>query len=124
MWYLGLGATLHRHGTLRESGRCRPCEGDFGFLRGGEQVQDGVGRTAHRDVERHRVLEGFEGGDAERGRTTRRPLAVVPAMAQFDDEVRRRAGTGPCGRRAWPARCRCPAATGPALRSGSSSSWR
>jgi hypothetical protein len=32
----------------------------------------------------------------------------------------RRAGTAPCGRRV----ARCPAATGPALRSGSSSSWR
>jgi hypothetical protein len=36
----------------------------------------------------------------------------------------RRAGTVPCGRRGWRGWCRCPAAPGPAPRSGSSSSSR
>jgi hypothetical protein len=35
-------------------------EVDAGFLRNGQQVQDGVGGAAHGDVQRHRVLEGLE----------------------------------------------------------------
>src|SRR5690606_14383801 len=41
-------------------------EVDARLLRGGEQVQDRVGRAAHRDVEGHRVLERLAGGDAQR----------------------------------------------------------
>ncbi len=37
-----------------------------GFLRRGQQVQHGVGRTAHRHVQRHRVLERALGGDVAR----------------------------------------------------------
>src|SRR5690606_3601499 len=38
--------------------------GDLRLLGGGQQVQDRVGGAAHRDVERHGVLEGRGGGDA------------------------------------------------------------
>ena len=31
---------------------------DLAFMRGGQNVQHGVGRAAHRDIERHGVLEG------------------------------------------------------------------
>ncbi|MCY1172314.1 hypothetical protein D9M73_124470 [compost metagenome] len=56
---------------------------DLGFLGGGQQVQDGVGRTAHGDVEHHGVLERLEVGDVARqdGLVV---LAVV-ALAQLDD---------------------------------------
>ena len=62
-------------------------EVDPGFLRDGEQVQDGVGRAAHRDVERDRVLERLE---ADRARQHR--LVVL---------LRSSAGTArpPAGRR-------------------------
>ena len=44
--------------------------GDPAFVRGGQQVQHGVGGAAHGDVERHRVLERLEGRDAARQRRT------------------------------------------------------
>ena len=48
----------HRHGTRREiASMSAQAEVDLGLLGGGEQVQHRVGGAAHRDVERHRVLE-------------------------------------------------------------------
>ena len=58
-------------------------EVDLGLLRGGEQVQDRVGRAAHRDVERHRVLEGRAGRD--RARQHRLVVLVVVALCELDD---------------------------------------
>ena len=62
MWYLWvLGATLHSCGTTRDRrSMSRHGEVDLGFLRDRQQVQDGVGRAAHGDVQRHGVLEGLE----------------------------------------------------------------
>ena len=41
-------------------------EVDATLLRGGENMQNGVGRAAHRDVEGHSVFKGFLGGDVAR----------------------------------------------------------
>ena len=41
-------------------------EVDFGFLRGGQQVQNGVGGTAHGDIQRHGVFERRFTGDVAR----------------------------------------------------------
>ena len=60
-------------------------EVDLALVRRGEQMQDGVGRSAHRDVERHRVLERLEGGDPARQRAF--VALLVPAPRQIDDEV-------------------------------------
>ena len=62
---------------------------DAGLARGGEQVQHGVGRAAHGDVERHGVLEGVEGGDASAAGRGRRPARTSAGR------VRRSAGR-PC----------------------------
>ncbi|CAM5626098.1 serine/threonine protein kinase [Streptomyces badius] len=40
--------------------------GQLGLLGGGQQVQDRVGRAAHGDVQRHRVVEGGAGADGAR----------------------------------------------------------
>ena len=58
---------------------------DLGFVRGGEQMQDRVGRAAHGDVERHRVLERLEIGDAPRQRAF--VALLVPAAGEIDDEM-------------------------------------
>ena len=55
-----------------------------GFLGGGQQVQHGIGRSAHRNVEAHRVFEGFEAGNA--ARQDAGVILLVPALAQFDRE--------------------------------------
>ena len=36
------------------------------LMRSGKQVEDSIGRSAHRDVEAHRVLKSFETGDTAR----------------------------------------------------------
>ena len=60
-------------------------EVDLALVRGGQQVQDGVGRAAHGDVERHRVLERLECGDPARQRAF--VALFVPAPRKIDDEV-------------------------------------
>ena len=35
-------------------------EGHFALLRRGQQMQNRIGRAAHRDVQRHRILKGLE----------------------------------------------------------------
>ena len=60
-------------------------EVDLALVRGGQQVQDGVGRTAHGDVERHGVFERLEGGDPARQRAF--VALLVPAPGEIDDEV-------------------------------------
>ena len=56
---------------------------DLGFLGGGQQVQDGVGRTAHGDVEGHGVFERLEVGDV--ARQHRLIVLAVVTLAQLDD---------------------------------------
>jgi hypothetical protein len=53
------------------------------LLSGSQQMQHGVGRTAHGDIDRHRVLERFHGGDAARQGTG--IVLFVPATGQADD---------------------------------------
>ena len=51
------------------------CHGevDFALVGGGQQMQHRVGRSAHGDVQRHRVLERREVGDARAAARCRRP---------------------------------------------------
>ena len=60
--------------------------GDVRFLRGGEQVQNGVGRAAHGDIEGHGILEGVEVGDGAR-QDAGIAFAVV-ALGDGDDGAR------------------------------------
>ena len=109
------GATLQMLGTWRDSrSMSRHGEIDAGLVRDGEQVQDGVGRTAHGDVQRHRVLERLARGDAARQHAV--VAVVVVAAGQLDDRAARLLEELPArgvrGQRA----CRCPAAPGRAPR--------
>ena len=66
----------------------------------GQQVQDRVGRAAHGDVERHRVLEGLEGGDrARQHRVVARRRSARCAM--LDDAPAPPARRAPSDARAW-----------------------
>src|SRR5690606_27024229 len=56
-------------------------ERHFRFLRCGQQVQDGVGRTAHGDVQHHGVLERLDVGDV--ARQYRLVAFPVVALAQL-----------------------------------------
>ena len=53
------------------------------FARDGQQMQHGIGRTAHGNVQRHGVLESLESGDAARQDCG--IVLLVIATAQFDD---------------------------------------
>jgi hypothetical protein len=81
------GETLHSTGTASDTRvDGGEVEVDLALLRGGQDVQHGVGGAAHGDVERHRVLEGRAGGDVARQRG--RVVVAVPARGQVHDEVR------------------------------------
>ena len=89
MWTsLLAGATLQSTGTLRRQ-RVDVVHGEveLGLVGGGEDVQHGVGRAAHGDVERHGVLERLLGGD--RARQRRLVVLLVVALGEVDDQVRR-----------------------------------
>ena len=109
------GATLQSTGTRRDS-RSMSChgEGHLAFMGGGQQMQHRVGRSAHRDVQRHGVFERLEAGDAARQR--RLVVLLVVAPRQIDDQMAGldeqtlAVGMG----RQIPSRCR--AAPGPAPR--------
>ena len=58
-------------------------EVDLGLLGRGQQVQDGVGRAAHGDVQRHGVFERLEVGDV--ARQYRFVVFDVVLAAQVDD---------------------------------------
>ena len=60
-------------------------EVDLALVRGGEQMQDGVGRAAHGDVERHSVLERLERGDPARQHAFVAIFVITPR--EIDDEV-------------------------------------
>ena len=83
MWYLFVfGATLLLRHDARQAVDVLHREVDAGFLRDRQQVQDRVGRTAHRDVERHRVLERLE---AHRARQHAFVVLLVVLAGEFDD---------------------------------------
>ena len=58
-------------------------ERHFGLLRRGQQVQNGIRRPAHGNVQRHRVFKGLEGGNA--ARKHRCVVVLVVAPGQLDD---------------------------------------
>ena len=58
-------------------------EGNFGLLRGSEEMQHSIGGAAHGDVEGHGVLEGLEGGDA--AGSGGEVVVLVVAAGQIDD---------------------------------------
>jgi hypothetical protein len=58
-------------------------EVDFGFLRGGQQVQNGVGGTAHGDIQRHGVFKRRFTGNVARQRTG--IVLLVVAFGQLND---------------------------------------
>ncbi|MCY1525293.1 hypothetical protein D9M68_602680 [compost metagenome] len=60
-------------------------EGDLRLLGGGQQVQDGVGRAAHGDVQGHGVLERLEAGDVARQHAV--VAFAVVALAQLDGQA-------------------------------------
>ena len=69
--------------AAREAVDVRHGEGDLGLLRGGQEMQHGVGGAAHGDVEGHGVLEGLEGGDA--AGSGGEVVVLVVAAGQIDD---------------------------------------
>ena len=60
-------------------------EVDFGFLRGGQQVQNSVGGAAHCDIQRHRVLKCGLAGDVARQRAG--VVLLVVAFGQLNDAL-------------------------------------
>ena len=60
-------------------------EVDLALVRRGKQMQDGVGRAAHGDVERHGVFERLEGGDPARQHALVALFVIAPR--EIDDEM-------------------------------------
>ncbi len=60
-------------------------EVDFRFLRRRQQVKNGVGRTAHRDIQRHRVFKRGFAGDVTRQCTF--VVLLVIAFSQFNNPL-------------------------------------
>ena len=56
-------------------------------MRGRQQMQHRISRTAHGDIQRHRVFEGFEAGNGTR-QDALVPFLVI-AAAQRDGEAAR-----------------------------------
>ena len=60
-------------------------EVDFGFLRGGQQVKNGIGGAAHGDIQRHRIFKRRFAGDVARQRAG--IVLLVVAFSQFNDAL-------------------------------------
>ena len=87
MVFVGIGRNFAqlRH-DARQAVNIRHAEIDSGFLRNRQQMQNRVGRTAHRNIERHGVFKGFHAdGTGQHGNI----VLLVIALAQFDDEMTR-----------------------------------
>ena len=84
---VGVGRHLAqlRHGT-RHAVDIGHGEVNLGFLGNGQQMQDGVGRAPHGDVQRDRVLEGFESHGARQHRSV---VLFVVALAQLNNQTAR-----------------------------------
>ena len=81
--FLGIGrdlAQLRNH--AREAVDVLHGEGDLRLLRNGQQVQDGVGRAAHGNVQRHGVFKGFK---THRARQDAGIVAFVILAGQLND---------------------------------------
>ena len=80
------GATLHSTGTRRDRrSMSTMVKSSSRLIGGGEQVQHGVGRAAHGDVEAHRVLERLEAGDRPRQHAV--VVLLVIALGEIDDQM-------------------------------------
>ena len=82
MWYVAVRRSGHLGQARHPAGHrvdVVEAEVDLGLAGGGEQVQDRVRRAAHRDVQRHRVLERLAGGDGPRQHRSS-SLLVVPLV--------------------------------------------
>jgi len=75
-----LAQTGHGAGDAVNIGHC---EVDAGLLCCRQDVQYGIGRTAHGNVQRHGVFEGRLGGD--RARQHRGVILLVIAFAKLDN---------------------------------------
>ena len=60
---------------------------DASLMGDAQNMQDGIRRSAHGDVEGHGILEGFEGGDASRQDAV--VTIDVVAVGQFHDSLSR-----------------------------------
>ncbi|KPY72918.1 Two component transcriptional regulator, winged helix family [Pseudomonas savastanoi pv. fraxini] len=85
---------------------------DLGFLSGGQQVQDGVGRAAHGDVQRHGVFERLEVGDVARQHRIVVFLVVLTAQvndgaASLQEQLLAVAVGGECGTVARQCKTQC-----------------
>ena len=117
------GATLHKHRHApRQAIDIGHGEINLAFMRGGKKMQNSIGRTAHRDIERHGILEGSKARN--RARQNGGIILLIPAPCQIDDEMPRldeeALAIGMGGEHRAIARQR----EAQALRSGSSSNWR
>ena len=74
----------HRH-AARQAVDVDHGEIELRLVGGGEQMQHGVGRAAHGDVEAHRVLERLEAGD--RARQHALVVLLVIALGEVDDQM-------------------------------------
>ena len=74
----------HRH-LARQRVDVVLIEVDLALMGGGQDVQHGVGRAAHGDVERHGVLEGALRGDAARQCGV--VVLFVIALGEIDDQM-------------------------------------
>ena len=83
--HIGLGGRdlgQHRH-LARQPVNIGHGKVNLALMRGGQQVQHGVGRSAHRDIQPHGVFKGAESGDA--ARQNRIILALIMAFCQIHD---------------------------------------
>ena len=76
----------HRH-LAGQAVDIRHVEGHLALIGGSEQVKHRIGRAAHGDVERHRVLEGLEIRDVARQHAL--VVLLVIATGEIDDQVAR-----------------------------------
>ena len=74
----------HRH-PARQPVDVLHREGDLAFVGRRQQMQHGVGRSAHRDVQRHGIFERLEAGDRPRQRGL--VVLFIVAARQIDDQM-------------------------------------
>ena len=82
------GATLHSTGTRHPAAEpVDVIDGEINLTLdgGGEAMQHGVGRSAHDDIQGHRIFKGVLGGDGA-GQNDRVILLII-ALGDIDDQV-------------------------------------
>jgi hypothetical protein len=123
MWYFCVaGATLHRFGTLRLSVDVGHGEVDLALVAAASRCSTVLVEPPMAMSSAHGVLERLEGGDVARQHAV--VVLLVVALGQIHDQPPGLQETALAVGVGGQQSSRCPAATGPAPRSGSSSSWR